>query len=96
MSSTQTHHDVDVVVVGAGFAGLAMLRELRDERGLSMILVTHNLGVVADLCDTVSVMKDGRIVERADVEDLFAAPREPYTRELLASSRRVELMEVES
>ncbi|WP_380161955.1 dipeptide/oligopeptide/nickel ABC transporter permease/ATP-binding protein [Kineococcus sp. R86509] len=75
---------------------LDLLRELRDERGLSMILVTHNLGVVADLCDTVSVMKDGNIVERADVEDLFAAPREPYTQELLASSRRVELMEVES
>jgi peptide/nickel transport system permease protein len=73
---------------------LELLRELDHERGLAMILVTHNLGVVADLCDTVSVMKDGQIVERADVEELFTAPRETYTQELLASSRRVELMEV--
>jgi peptide/nickel transport system permease protein len=73
---------------------LELLRELSRERGLAMILVTHNLGVVADLCDTVSVMRQGRIVERNDVDELFEAPREPYTRELLASSRRVELMEV--
>jgi peptide/nickel transport system permease protein len=73
---------------------LELLRELRDERGLAMILVTHDLGVVADICDSVSVMQDGRIVERRQVEDLFAAPAEAYTEELLASSRRVELMEV--
>lgn len=72
---------------------LELLRELSSERGLAMILVTHNLGVVADLCDTVSVMKSGQIVERNDAEGLFASPREPYTQELLASSRRVELME---
>jgi ABC-type dipeptide/oligopeptide/nickel transport system ATPase component/ABC-type dipeptide/oligopeptide/nickel transport system permease subunit len=73
---------------------LDLLRQLSRERGLAMILVTHNLGVVADLCDTVSVMKDGQIVEHNDVEQLFASPRESYTQELLASSRRVELMEV--
>ncbi|MFG2941213.1 dipeptide/oligopeptide/nickel ABC transporter permease/ATP-binding protein [Streptomyces sp. NPDC048282] len=73
---------------------LELLRELRDERGLAMILVTHNLGVVADLCDTVSVMKDGRIVERSAVDALFAAPAQEYTRELLTSSRSVEIMEV--
>lgn len=73
---------------------LELLRELSRERGLAMILVTHNLGVVADLCDTVSVMKDGLIVERNDVESLFDAPHEPYTQELLASSRLVELTEV--
>ena len=73
---------------------LELLRELTIERGLAMIIVTHNLGVVADLCDTVSVMKDGRIVEHNDVDTLFASPAEPYTRELLASSRQVELMEV--
>ncbi|MDN4609863.1 dipeptide/oligopeptide/nickel ABC transporter permease/ATP-binding protein [Arthrobacter burdickii] len=72
---------------------LELLRELSAERGLAMILVTHNLGVVADLCDTVSVMKSGQIVERNDVDELFAAPKQPYTQELLASSRRVELME---
>lgn len=73
---------------------LELLRELRDERGLAMILVTHNLGVVADLCDTVSVMKDGHIVERRDVDPLFETPHEEYTQELLASARRVEIAEV--
>jgi ABC-type dipeptide/oligopeptide/nickel transport system ATPase component/ABC-type dipeptide/oligopeptide/nickel transport system permease subunit len=59
-----------------------------------LILVTHNLGVVADLCHTVTVMKSGSFVERADVDDIFESAREPYTRQLLASSRSVELMEV--
>jgi ABC-type dipeptide/oligopeptide/nickel transport system ATPase component len=74
---------------------LELLRELSRERGLAMILVTHNLGVVADLCDTVSVMKEGDIVERADVETIFQSPREAYTQELLSSSRSVELMEIQ-
>ncbi|WP_457967250.1 dipeptide/oligopeptide/nickel ABC transporter permease/ATP-binding protein [Arthrobacter sp. D1-29] len=73
---------------------LELLRELSMERGLAMVLVTHNLGVVADLCDNVSVMKDGRIVERSDVDTLFTDPQQEYTKELLESSRRVELMEV--
>jgi len=72
---------------------LELLRELSTERGLAMILVTHNLGVVADLCDTVSVMKNGRIVERNDVESLFSSPEQDYTKTLLESSRSVELME---
>jgi ABC-type dipeptide/oligopeptide/nickel transport system ATPase component/ABC-type dipeptide/oligopeptide/nickel transport system permease subunit len=65
---------------------LALLRELRDERGLGMLLVTHDLGVVADICDTVSVMRHGTIVEHQEVRDLFAAPEHPYTRELLSSA----------
>jgi peptide/nickel transport system permease protein len=73
---------------------LELLRELSEERGLAMLLVTHNLGVVADLCDTVSVMKDGTIVERAGIDQIFEAPQQDYTRELLQSSRRVELLEV--
>ena len=73
---------------------LELLRELSRERGLAMVLVTHNLGVVADLCDTVSVMKDGNIVERAAVEAIFESPQETYTQELLSSSRTVELMEI--
>ena len=72
---------------------LELLRELSVERGLAMIIVTHNLGVVADICDTVSVMKDGRIVEHNDVDTLFASPKHPYTRDLLVSSRKVEPME---
>ena len=75
---------------------LELLRELCDERGLAMLLVTHNLGVVADLCHTVSVMKDGRIVEHADVDELFESPREEYTRQLLSSSLSVALVEEEA
>ncbi|WP_136313146.1 dipeptide/oligopeptide/nickel ABC transporter permease/ATP-binding protein [Actinomyces procaprae] len=75
---------------------LDLLREFAREGGLALIFVTHNLGVVADLCDTVSVMKDGEIIETQDVESLFAHPREEYTRDLLSSSLSVELMEVES
>ena len=73
---------------------LELLRELSLERGLAMVLVTHNLGVVADLCQTVSVMKDGEIVERGSVEKILGAPENPYTQELLTSSKSVELMEV--
>ncbi len=72
---------------------LELLRELCEERGLAMLLVTHNLGVVADLCHTVSVMKDGRIVERNDVDELFEAPKEAYTQKLLSSSQSVGLEE---
>jgi peptide/nickel transport system permease protein len=72
---------------------LELLRELSGERGLAMVLVTHNLGVVADLCATVSVMKDGEIVEHGTVEQILASPENPYTRELLKSSQSVELME---
>lgn len=72
---------------------LELLRELCDERGLAMLLVTHNLGVVADLCHRVSVMRAGHIIEHAEVDAIFAAPSDPYTRELLTSSRSVELME---
>jgi ABC-type dipeptide/oligopeptide/nickel transport system ATPase component/ABC-type dipeptide/oligopeptide/nickel transport system permease subunit len=75
---------------------LELLRELSLERGLAMILVTHNLGVVADLCESVSVMQAGEIVERGPVTEVFRAPENQYTRDLLESSRAVELMEVES
>ncbi|MEU2024615.1 dipeptide/oligopeptide/nickel ABC transporter permease/ATP-binding protein [Streptomyces sp. NPDC016469] len=64
---------------------LALLRRLRDERGLGVLLVTHNLGVVADLCDRVAVMKAGRIVETGTTEQILGAPRDPYTRTLLAA-----------
>lgn len=69
---------------------LALLRELRDERGLGMVLVTHDLAVVADICDTVSVMRHGSIVEHRGVRELFVAPEHPYTRELLSSALDLE------
>jgi peptide/nickel transport system permease protein len=65
---------------------LELLRELQRERNLGMVLVTHNFGVVADLCDRVSVMKEGRIVESKPVRELFVAPEHEYTRMLLAST----------
>ncbi|MFC7619562.1 dipeptide/oligopeptide/nickel ABC transporter permease/ATP-binding protein [Microlunatus sp. GCM10028923] len=67
---------------------LEILRELRDQRGLGMILVTHNLGVVADLCDTVSVMRSGEIVESADCRTLFASPQHEYTKVLIAAAEQ--------
>ncbi|MCL8026892.1 dipeptide/oligopeptide/nickel ABC transporter permease/ATP-binding protein [Nocardioides bruguierae] len=65
---------------------LDLLRELQRDLDLALVIVTHNLGVVADICDRVAVMKDGRLVETRDVFDLFAAPEHPYTRELLGST----------
>ena len=65
---------------------LDVLRDLQSERGMGVILVTHNFGVVADLCDTVAVMQRGRIVETAPVEQLFEDPQHEYTRLLLSST----------
>jgi peptide/nickel transport system ATP-binding protein len=64
---------------------LDLLRRCRDEFGAAVILITHNMGVVADLADRVAVMYRSRLVEQADVATLFSAPREEYTRNLLAS-----------
>jgi peptide/nickel transport system permease protein len=62
---------------------LSLLRGLQTERGMGVLLVTHNLGVVADLCDRVAVMREGRIVETGVTADILTNPRDPYTRELL-------------
>jgi len=64
---------------------LELLRACRDEFGATVVLITHNMGVVADLADRVIVMYRGEIVEQAPVGDLFANPVQPYTRELLAA-----------
>ena len=65
---------------------LELLRELQAELGMALVLVTHNFGVVADICDRVIVMRDGAIVEASAVEAVFAAPEQNYTRELIAAS----------
>ena len=62
---------------------LELLRNLRAERNLSMVLVTHDLSVVAEMCDKVVVMYAGEVVEVADVYDLFERPQHPYTEQLL-------------
>ncbi len=64
---------------------LAVLRELQRTEDLTLILVSHDIGVVQNLCDTVAVMKDGRIVERGSTADVLLHPREEYTRQLLAA-----------
>ncbi len=64
---------------------LDLLRTCRDEFGATIVLITHNMGVVADLADRVIVMYRGDIVEQAPVRDLFAAPQQEYTRDLLAA-----------
>ncbi|TQM11523.1 dipeptide/oligopeptide/nickel ABC transporter permease/ATP-binding protein [Pseudonocardia kunmingensis] len=64
---------------------LDLLRDLQREYRMGVVLVTHNFGVVADICDRVAVMRHGRIVETGDVEEIFTAPRHPYTRTLLDS-----------
>ncbi len=64
---------------------LDLLRALQKELGMSILLITHDLGVVAETCDEVVVMYAGRIVERAKASDLFAAPRHHYTAGLLRS-----------
>jgi peptide/nickel transport system ATP-binding protein len=63
---------------------LALMGRLQKETGMSLLFVTHNLGVVAQYADTVAVMYAGRIVEAAPVHELFAHPAHPYTRGLLA------------
>ena len=64
---------------------LELLGKLRTERNMAILLITHNMGIVADICDRVAVMHGGRIVEQAPVEQLFANPAHPYTKGLLAS-----------
>ena len=69
---------------------LELLDELRRDLGLAVLLITHDLGVVAETCDRVVVMREGRVVETAEVEELFRAPAHPYTRDLLAALPRLE------
>jgi peptide/nickel transport system ATP-binding protein len=68
---------------------LDLLRRVRDEFGTAILLITHNMGVVADLADRVVVMYQGDVVEEASVADLFAHPKDPYTQKLLGSVPRL-------
>jgi len=69
---------------------LDLMRELKETSGASIILITHDLGVVAEVCDEVAVMYAGEIVERASVDELFARPQHPYTVGLLGSIPRLD------
>ena len=68
---------------------LDLLRRCRDEFGAAVVLITHNMGVVADLADRVAVMYEGKLVEQADVRTLFASPQQAYTKQLLAAVPRL-------
>ncbi len=72
---------------------LELLRRLRDETGTAILLITHNMGVVADLADRVAVMLNGELVETGPVREIFAAPRHQYTRTLLSAVPRVQLVD---
>jgi ABC-type dipeptide/oligopeptide/nickel transport system ATPase component len=71
------------------FQILELLKKIRDERGTSIILITHDFGIIADCADRVVVMKSGRIVEEGRTIDIFNSPSNPYTQELLESMRKL-------
>ena len=64
---------------------LELMQKLQKELGMGLILITHDLGVIAEVCDDVAVMYCGKIVEQTDVKDLFARPLHPYTKGLIES-----------
>ena len=70
---------------------LDLMRDLQDEFDMSIMLITHNLGVVAEICDRVMVMYLGKVIEEGSVVDIFYNPRHPYTRGLLASIPQIGL-----
>lgn len=65
---------------------LDLLKQIRDDRGLSILFITHDMGVVNDMADQIAVMKQGEIVEQAEKTAFFANPQHPYTKELLADA----------
>ncbi len=67
---------------------LLLMKDLQRELNMTILLITHNLGVVAEMCDRVGVMYSGNVVELADVETLFESPKHPYTKGLLGSIPR--------
>ena len=68
---------------------LDLLREVQQEFGMSLIFITHDLGVVADICDRVVVMYAGRLVETASIDDLYFRPAHPYTEGLLTAMPQI-------
>ena len=68
---------------------LELLQDLREKRHMALLLITHDLGVIAEMADDVVVMYGGQVVERGSVKTLFAQPHHPYTRALLASTPRL-------
>jgi peptide/nickel transport system ATP-binding protein len=69
---------------------LDLLRQLQQQRGMAIMLITHNLGVIAEMADDVVVMYLGRVVEEGPVDDIFHLPKHPYTQALLRSIPSIE------
>ncbi|MBP0575487.1 hypothetical protein J8J27_32700, partial [Mycobacterium tuberculosis] len=65
---------------------LDLIKRLQVERGMAMLLITHDMGIVAEVADEVAVMRYGRIVELGAVDPIYHAAQHPYTRQLLAST----------
>ena len=84
---------LDVIVEGQI---LALLADLKHNFGTALLLITHNLGIVAEACDRMAVMYAGKIVEEGPVRDVFREPEHPYTRELLRSTISLETTELHS
>lgn len=74
---------------------LELMKDIQNKTNMAIIFITHNLGVVAEICDKVSVMYAGHIVEQGKVNDIFYTPRHPYTKGLLRSMPRVDAEEYE-
>ena len=74
---------------------LELMKDIQQKTGMAIVFITHNLGVVAEICDHVSVMYAGHIVEQGRVNDIFYRPAHPYTRGLLRSMPRVDELEHE-
>jgi peptide/nickel transport system ATP-binding protein len=72
---------------------LNLLRSLRERLDLTIILISHDLGVVRSLCDRVAVMHEGRVVELGGTADIMRAPEDAYTRELIAAVPRIPQLE---
>src|SRR6516162_5651389 len=81
--------DPQLLIADEPTTALDVMRELKAQSGAAIILITHDLGVVAEICDEVAVMYAGEIVERASVDELFANPQHPYTVGLLGSIPRL-------
>jgi oligopeptide/dipeptide ABC transporter ATP-binding protein len=84
---------LDVIVEGQI---LALLADLKNNFGTALLLITHNLGIVAEACDRMAVMYAGKIVEEGPVRDVFREPAHPYTRELLRSTISLATTELHS
>ncbi|GAA5179305.1 hypothetical protein GCM10023322_08910 [Rugosimonospora acidiphila] len=74
---------------------LRLLSDLRDQRGLSVLFITHDLGVVRQIADRVAVMRRGELVESGETEQLFASPQHPYTQELLDAALDLDVTDLD-